>query len=77
MSYLSSSYLDDGGAHALGEEATAAPTVPSNPVVVAEPDTMVTLPGGIIVKKRTMVVLAIATITVAILWMLSKKKKKG
>lgn len=77
MSYLSSSYLDDGGAHALGDEATAAPTVPSNPVTVQDPEAMITLPGGIIVKKRTMVVLAIATITVAILWMLSQKKKKG
>lgn len=77
MSFLSQSYLDDGGAHALGEEATAAPTVPSAPNAVVNPQEVITLPGGIAVKKKTMVVLAIATITVALLWMLSKKKKKG
>jgi hypothetical protein len=71
------SYLN--GTTYLGETVQAPMTLPTElaqALADAEQTTdMITLPGGIIMKKQTAIILAIVALGIAI-WYANKKKKK-
>ena len=74
MSYLS-------GTTYLGETMQAPmqlPTELSQALADAEQSTeMITLPGGIVMKKQTAVILAVVALGLALWYMNKKKKRRG
>lgn len=78
MGYLDENYLGDTPQDPMQlptelVEALAQNTAPA-PVGMAIPEGWVSLPGGIIIKKSTLIILGVA-IVLAIVWWKTRKKK--